>query len=53
MYTNYRETVSSWFRLAVHKCNPERRALKGKTCASEEEINEFFTQNIFAMQVAK
>jgi hypothetical protein len=53
MFTNYREAITSWFRVAVHRCNPERRALKGKTCASDDDINDFFSQNIFTMQVAR
>jgi hypothetical protein len=32
----YRHNIHSWVRLAVHKCDPERRAKIGKKCASDE-----------------
>jgi hypothetical protein len=53
MFSNWEKEKYTWFRLAVHKCDPERRALKGKTCASEDEINEYFNQYFFLMDVSK
>lgn len=53
MFSDWNAPVSSWFFLAVHKCDPDRRALKGKECASDEKINDFFDENIFSLMIGK
>jgi hypothetical protein len=51
MKANYYHDEYSWFRLAVHRCDKERRALKGKSCATEDQIDKFFETNLFSMLV--
>ena len=53
LYQTYRANVHTWIRLAVHRCDPERRALKGKECASETAINDFFSSRVFTMQMQR
>lgn len=40
-------------RLVIHLCNPEERALEGKTCASRHEINEFLYSSIINVKIQK
>ena len=49
LLASYRHNIHSWLRLAVHRCDPERRALEGKECASDDEINEFLFKNIYTV----
>ena len=44
---SYRHNLKSWVRLAVHKCDNETRALEGKVCKSDEEINQWLYSNIY------
>ena len=44
---NYLYETHSWSRLAVHRCDSEKRALVNKTCASDEEINKWLSQTIY------
>ena len=53
LYGTYRHNIHSWLRLAVHRCDPERRAAVGKECADEEEINQFFFANIYTVQLQR
>ena len=35
--------VSKYMSFEVSKCNPEKRALEGKDCADDDEIEEFYS----------
>ena len=53
LYNTYRGDIHTWIRLSVHRCDPERRALMGKECATDDKIDEFFSKNIFNMQMSR
>jgi hypothetical protein len=53
LFATYRHSIHSWIRLAVHKCDPERRALVDKKCANETEINDFFNSYIYNVQMQR
>ena len=40
-------------RLVIHLCNPDERALEGKTCANRHEINEFLYSSIINVKIQK
>ena len=50
MFRTYLYSIHTWFRLAVHRCDPERRAQVNKTCASSEEIDDWLSSNLFLSQ---
>ena len=35
LYGDYNQRKASWLRLAIHDCDPEKRALEGKECKSK------------------
>ena len=48
----------SWLRLAVHRCDPNDLIKKGdkmvkKTCASREDQDKFFEDNILSVFINK
>ena len=45
-YIDYNKEVSSWYSLAIYMCNPDKRALIGKTCKFQDEIEEYFGKTI-------
>ena len=49
LYATYKHDIKSYFRLEVHRCDPERRAKVGKECASRYDINLWFSKRIYAM----
>jgi hypothetical protein len=49
LYATYRQDIHAWLRLAVKRCDKEERALLGKTCASDEEINDFLATTIYTI----
>ena len=49
----YRHNLHSWLRLVVYRCDPAERLLIGKSCKSDEEINEWLYTNIFSAQIQK
>jgi hypothetical protein len=50
MFANYQYTETAWTRLLVEKCDTEERALLGKTCKSEDEINEYYATKLFQVK---
>ena len=42
MYGDYNQVKSSWMRLAIHECDPAKRALEKKKCKSHDEIEDYF-----------
>ena len=55
---SYYSDKYSWLRLAVHRCDPtdlieKNGELVNKTCASHEEQNNFFEQNILSLMINK
>ena len=51
LYGNLYTPKTSWFRLAMHECDSEKRAKVGKTCKSKEEIQDYFFRTILALEV--
>jgi hypothetical protein len=49
LFATYRHNIFSWVRFAVKKCDREARALEGKECASDEEINDFLSTYIYTI----
>ena len=42
MYGDYDQEKASWMRLAIHECDPVKRAKQGKTCKSKKEVADYF-----------
>lgn len=38
LYSDYDQEKASWMRLAIHECDPKKRALEGKKCKSKKQI---------------
>ena len=55
LYGSFYTDKYAWLRLAVHRCDPNELVMKdgkemNKTCASREEQDKFFQENILAFQ---
>lgn len=51
LYGDYYSSKSSWLRLVVHKCDAKKRLSEGKTCATDEEIEQYFHQTLMALEL--
>lgn len=51
LYGDYYIPKNSWLRLAMHECDPTKRALLGKTCESKENIENYFQLKILNLQI--
>ena len=49
IYGDYYATPASWFRLCLHVCSPEERALEGKECAPLDEIEDYFSKTLVGL----
>ena len=45
LYRNYYEEEYSIYQLQVHYCDPVERALQGKECATQEQIDKYMVEN--------
>lgn len=46
LYGDYYSPKFSWYRLALHECDPIKRRQQGKKCASKRKINDYFTETL-------
>lgn len=51
IYGDYYSPKFSWYRLVIHSCDVKEREAKGKKCKTEEEIDEYFRQNIIGIDL--
>ena len=49
LMANYNFQRRAWLRISVHVCDNETRALVGKECASDAEIQDYFDTNLFVL----
>ena len=49
IYGDYYSSPGSWFRLAIQFCDPIERASQGKSCKSEDEIEEYFSNTLVGL----
>ena len=50
LQNTWHHKVHTYGALEVHRCDPERRAKLNKTCASDEEVDNFLNSNTFVVQ---
>jgi hypothetical protein len=49
LFTNYNYERHTWFRIALHYCDPVERATEGKSCATVEESEEYLDSHIYSL----
>ena len=49
MYGDYYSSKASWFRLAVHYCDENKRKPLGKECKERSEIDDYFRETIIGL----
>lgn len=49
IYSNYYHEVYSMLNIEVIKCDRKERESQGKTCADDDEINDFLMNNIMSV----
>ena len=49
LYGDYYSSKASWYRLAVHFCDENKRKAEGKECKEKSEIEEYFSKTIISL----
>ena len=52
MYGDYYSSKASWYRLAIHFCDPLERIKEGKKCKEENEIEEYFGKTLIGVDMS-
>ena len=50
IYGDYESKIHSWYRLAIHFCDPEERKLQDKKCESRDDIETYMQQVLVSMK---
>ena len=51
LYGDYYQNKSSWLRLALHKCDQKKWSSMNASCATDDQINTYFKQNLIGFEI--